>query len=404
MHTTFSTRLAECSAKLGSRIKLAEAAGLSFSQLMRYMNGSSMPTMPRIMALANAAKVNPAWLLTGEENSPKNRSQILLETQTFLQVLQQVEYMLQNSLRPLSPVRKSQFILALCKAAEDAQNREQEFLFSERSLNEMVDFMAAYTDEELGELYTAIENLAYADDPQQTKRWVNLICRGNMHVYDTPSGHRYFDRMLEVEGVYGQEIRKIINKAEALNAEAKHLLDLGCGNGRHLRFVHQHYPHWHLQGVDSADQAVHLCEGLQLRGELPQNTIKKADMRQLPYAENSFDLIIARYSLFCVPLTPNGQGGLDDVFAEITRTLKRGGLFHATTRHGQGLHFYQASQRLDAPAVEQLAHRHGLDIVGLRVFDTNEELHEDPRDKVHPVCKDIILFQMIKPLNWQKRR
>jgi len=401
MHTTFPARLAECSAKLGSKMKLAEAAGLSFSQLMRYMNGSSMPTMPRLMALAEAAGVTPAWLMSGDAASIQKTSQIVLEKEVFLQVLRIVEAVLQNSQRHVSPTRKSLFIFALCKVVEQAQNKEQVFLLSEPSLHEMLDFMNPYTDDELAELHTAIEHLPDEENPETIQRWVSLICRGSSAVYSSTSGQRYFERMVDVAPEYAFELKAILHKAEALKGNITHFLDLGCGNGRHLKFLHQYAPHLRLSGLDNAELAVHLCQTLEAKGVFPRGTVLKGDMRQMPYGDNSFDVVMARYSLFCVPLAPNRQGGLDDVFAEVARVLKPGGLFHATTRHGRGLHFYQVTQKLDAPTTTQLAHRHGLDVVGMRVFDANAELYKNPCDKMHEAIKDHLMFQLIKPLNWK---
>ena len=91
MSTNFAERLEECALNVGSKVKLAEAAGVSFSQLMRYLNGSSKPTMPRIISIAQAANVTPAWLLSGEEQHTKKAGQIVLEKELFLETLRTVD-------------------------------------------------------------------------------------------------------------------------------------------------------------------------------------------------------------------------------------------------------------------------------------------------------------------------
>ena len=394
--TTFSTRLEECAAKVGSKVKLAEQAGISFSQLMRYMNGSSKPTVPRLMALADAARVTPGWLLSGFEFTNHSAGQVVLEKTVFIEVLSRIDEVLLNSQRRVSAQRKALFIYALCKTAEHLDPAEQEFLFSEPALNDMLDFMSAYQDGELDEFYAAIEGLSHEAEASKIARWTNLICRGHLKVYDTEAGQRYFDRMLEVEGAYASEIRQIIGKVEAMNENFSAVLDLGCGNGRHLKYVHEHFPHLRISGVDTSTRAIEACQHLESRGALPAGTAQVGDMRQLPYENHSFDLVWSRYSLFCCPLTQDIAYGLDKVFAEVHRVLKPGGIFHATTRRGTGLNFYAAQQLLDVTDVQALAQRHGFDVVGLRLGETNVDLHKDPADKVHQILSHYLSFQLVK--------
>lgn len=396
----FPSRLKECADKVGSKVKLAEAAGISFSQLMRYMNGSSKPTMPKIMALAEAAAVTPAWLLSGQKVDVKKHGQVLIEKDTFTTVIQMVERVLQNSQRQISAKRKAIYIFALCKVSEQLEDDEQDFLMSENALVDMLDFMSAYRDDELDELYTAMEELPYQENLTTIQRWVNLICRGHTQVYDTPSGQRYFERMLDVEEgtTYAQEIKNMVNKAKAMNENLSSFLDLGCGAGRHLKYVHKHYPELALKGVDSSEKAFQLCANLESRGEIPKGTVSRGDMSRLAYENASFDLVMARYSLICVPLTPNYKGGLDDVFSEVYRVLRPGGMFSMMTRRGQGIRFAAAHQLLDVADVQGLAQRHGFDIVGLRLGDTNIDMHKDPADKVHKTVSAYLSCQFIKPI------
>ena len=394
----FPKRLEHCAQVVGSKVKLAEGAGVSFSQLMRYINGSSVPTIPKLVALAEAARVTPAWLLSGDTTALQNKSQVVLEKDIFLEVISRVDQMLQNSMRTISPKRKSTYIFALCKAVEQAQQADQEFLLSERSLQEMLDFMAAYTDDELHDLYKAIENLSHESNDAKILHWQKLISRGGQQAYDTPSGKCYFARMDDVEGPYALELKRVLAKAEAMNARIESILDVGCGNGRHLKYIHQHYPQYALSGVDASEAAVALCKQVEDSGDLPKGTASLADMQKLPYADNSFDVVISRYALMCCPLTPNHKGGMDAALFEIYRVLKPGGMLHCMTRKGKGISFYSAHQLLQEEDVQMLAKRHGFDIVGMRSGDLNIDLHQAKEDEVHLSISDYIKFQFIKPL------
>lgn len=396
--STFTARLEECALKVGSKVKFAEQAGVSFSQLMRYLNGSSKPTVPRLMALANAANVAPGWLLSGDDFKIKNSSQFVLARDVFLNVLQTVENTLHNSQRHITPYRKSIFIFALCKAAEALPTEDQNYLLSESALSEMLDFLSAYQDNELDDLYCAIEGLATTPDRGQAMRWVELLSRGHKNLYSTVTGQRYFERMLDVEGAYADELRRIVNKAEALNHNLEKFLDLGCGNGRHLKYMRKQYPALKIYGVDNAPESIILCKTLEAQGKLEQGTVTKADMRELPFEDSFFDLIMARHSLMGLPLVKTHKLGLDEAFSEIWRTLKPGGMLHGVTRRGQGVSYTSAYQLLDIIDIQHMAQRHGFDVIGLQLGDLNVDLHKEPADKMHSTVSSYITFQFIKPI------
>ena len=395
---TFSARLEECASRVGSKVKLAEQAGISFSQLMRYLNGSSKPTVPRLVALADAAAVTPGWLLSGDEIKIKDSSQLVLGRDVFLKVLQSVENTLHNSQRHITPYRKSMFIFALSKAAEDMKQADQSYLLSESALNEMLDFLSAYQDDELDELYCAISEVSTTHESRQAKRWVELLTRGHKNLYGTVTGQKYFERMLDVEGAYADELKRMMNKAEALNPKIESFLDLGCGNGRHLKFLQAQYPHLQTSGVDLAPESVNLCKGLEAQGLLRQGTVVKADMRKLPFEDKSFDLIMARHSLMGLPLVPTHGLGIDEALAEAYRVLRPGGIFHGVTRRGAGISYTSALQSLDVVDIQKLSQRQGFDVIGLQLGDLNVDLHTESADKMHETVSQYLTFQLIKPL------
>lgn len=65
MDADFVARLRRLVAKVGSANALAKSAGLSQSGFQRYLSGGQ-PTRKVLIALARAAQVNLAWLMTGE--------------------------------------------------------------------------------------------------------------------------------------------------------------------------------------------------------------------------------------------------------------------------------------------------------------------------------------------------
>lgn len=65
----FEKRLLECVDKIGGVGKACEAAGITYTTLTRWKDGTSDPKMSNIIAFAKAADVSLDWLMTGEGDS-----------------------------------------------------------------------------------------------------------------------------------------------------------------------------------------------------------------------------------------------------------------------------------------------------------------------------------------------
>lgn len=96
--------------------------------------------------------------------------------------------------------------------------------------------------------------------------------------------------------------------------DVRSCLDLGCGNGRNLRYVAEQFPEAELMGVDMCvEQARKLCPKAQY-------TADKLDEAQLP--SGTFDLVLANYSLMF--LTPECA---EATVKRVSRRLHVGGWF-----------------------------------------------------------------------------
>lgn len=94
------------------------------------------------------------------------------------------------------------------------------------------------------------------------------------------------------------------------------VLDLACGAGRHSRLL---CDRWWTVGLDLSPALLRVA-----RKESPDSPYVRADMRELPFAEQSFDLVVNLFTSF---------GYFDDdreharVFACVGSATKRGGTF-----------------------------------------------------------------------------
>jgi ubiquinone/menaquinone biosynthesis C-methylase UbiE len=96
-----------------------------------------------------------------------------------------------------------------------------------------------------------------------------------------------------------------------LPAPGRATLDLGCGEGRFARALAAEGHH--VTGVDLSPELVELA-----READPDGTYAVADAAELPFAEGSFDLVVAFNVLSCVE-------DVERALAEIARVLAGGG-------------------------------------------------------------------------------
>lgn len=61
----FGRRVESAAKRIGSLEKAADCAGISVSQLKRYISGKNQPTLVAMANLADGANVNLSWLATG---------------------------------------------------------------------------------------------------------------------------------------------------------------------------------------------------------------------------------------------------------------------------------------------------------------------------------------------------
>lgn len=109
-----------------------------------------------------------------------------------------------------------------------------------------------------------------------------------------------------------------------LVAQARDILDLGCGEGRLTRWIAEQKREqggaFSVHGADFSPGMVDAAKAL--NGDLPA-TYGVGDAMALPYADNSYDLIVS-----CT--APNNFPSLDGALDEIRRVLRPGGIFCAT--------------------------------------------------------------------------
>ena len=94
------------------------------------------------------------------------------------------------------------------------------------------------------------------------------------------------------------------------------VLDLACGSGRHARYLGQR---WWTSGVDLSETLL----GIAHRNGIPARLVR-ADIRELPYRESCFDLVVNLFTSFGYFETDAEH---ERVIQDIRRVMTAGGTF-----------------------------------------------------------------------------
>ncbi|MEO0562632.1 MAG: methyltransferase domain-containing protein [Chloroflexota bacterium] len=97
---------------------------------------------------------------------------------------------------------------------------------------------------------------------------------------------------------------------------AKSVLDVGCGPGRYYDYISEHLPGVEYVGLDYAYPM--------LEGHNGEGVLSRGAMEQLPFADHSFDIVMANHVLYLAP-------DVESTVRELRRVLKPGGVLMATT-------------------------------------------------------------------------
>ncbi len=107
------------------------------------------------------------------------------------------------------------------------------------------------------------------------------------------------------------------------------ILELGCGNGSHWEGRIDKLPTGcKLTLSDFSEGMLNLVK--EKYSFYDNVSFKKIDIQEIPFKENSFDVIIANHMLFHVP-------DLNKALLEVKRVLKEGGHFYAATDGNGGM-------------------------------------------------------------------
>ena len=133
-----------------------------------------------------------------------------------------------------------------------------------------------------------------------------------------------WDSMYECRPYFENEPQPEVVRLDGLFRahDTQRILDLGCGDGRHLvYFAQQGYT---VYGLDIALWGVRRAQEWLVREGL-QSQLVCGDMAELPWSDKTVDAVVSTQVIY-----HNRLAGIQKTLSEIRRILREGGLFFAT--------------------------------------------------------------------------
>ena len=140
---------------------------------------------------------------------------------------------------------------------------------------------------------------------------------------------KYSESIATTDNVSRSEFYKTLT----FDFQNKMLLDLACGDGQDTKeYVQRGATYF---GIDESENLIEMAKETH-----PDTDFQVGDMRSLPYPDNSFDIVLSKYAIGSVP-------NINDVFTEVSRVLKKGGVFAYLTTHPLRLFMEQTATHKD---------------------------------------------------------
>lgn len=365
-------RLQACVMRAGGKRALAQRSGISEAQLYRYLNGETVVPSDRLVAIAEAVTVDSHWLLKGDgPMEPPARPEVRPPfNPALLQgVVREFESLLLEYEVKYTPDQRAKAVAVMYEVA-----RLEGMAVDRRFILQCLDFVGLdYRMPMLAGVAEALEYLAYNHNrPAGATEWQdwlnrfdNLMALGTANAMDALSGQLYFARMNGP--LPEQHVKRLLN----LVVEARQLmrlpgnapmrwLDVGCGNGRDMAFLHKHAQPVEVRGIDISTRAVEICRDMERAGKLPAGCVQQGDVRNLTVADASMHMVYAKMSLTQLPYIPGSGIGLEAFLFEAARAMAPHGLLYMIVMRGSGRRYLPLTQKLDRAAIETLAADHGL--------------------------------------------
>jgi SAM-dependent methyltransferase/transcriptional regulator with XRE-family HTH domain len=390
MDQTLSTdalkaRLAECAEKVGGKRALSKLSGISEAQLARYINGQHEPQYTKLLKIAEVAKTAPDWLLTGHKNMAMESDVLkgkIEASESFGDIYMNMQQALLEVSLNFTPPQIAEMcsLLSVCGLVQEEYGRPTPWASLERMVNSLCYLNGLKTPREMAEYRRDIGFIELKPEfisDFELEVFEKRCQRMNINVYSTDYGTEYFQRVgysidPQIKRVIQQGLSTIAQTRGDLNL--KNVLDVGCGNGRHMKYLSEVLPETSFQGVEPSMRAFKMAESAIEGGMLNNAQITLGDAYQLPFGAEEFDLALSLGVFPALPYFPGQNIGINRALNEVKRTLKENGFCLFLTACGEHRDYLPFIQRLTPENVQEIAAFGGWDILMTEFlqFDCNQ--------------------------------
>lgn len=168
-----------------------------------------------------------------------------------------------------------------------------------------------------------------------------------------------WDSIYKKHGIVQKEcLKKVIEFADVIEKRnAKKVLDLGCGTGRHTIYLAN--KGFEMTSTDISDTGIEMLNGLLKDLGIENVTTNVHDMRKIPYKDESFDAVL------CTLAIDHGtEWQVKKSVEEIFRVLRKGGyclvdfMDAADESHGLGIQIEEHTFVGSMEGEENIAHHY----------------------------------------------
>lgn len=375
-YSNLPSRIRFCVDAFGKQKDFIERIDFSRAQLSRYMRGEISPPFSALKQVAQVSGINLGWLVTGE-GAPSERE---LEAQVVFSdaLLEKVIYTFESTLMEyrgvFTPTQKSILLPLIHKAMVHERLYSSRSDISKYEMHIVLAYMDSMVKNETltvfrdAVYYLIAKDKGYNLPDKDLVPFSNVTCKAIAHYFNSAMGDNYFDRTMGVLNKVHQNITRTVmgHIFTILGNKSLKMVDLGCGSGRHLAYITEHYPQVEVNGIELSELPYRLCKERELSGNLPKGTVIRGDVRRLPYDSESMNFVLSIAVLHYLIHIPESSVGVNQVLQEVHRILKPGGLFYCDMRHGEGREYAPFVQQYTPEDVQIMAKNNGFDIVWLR--------------------------------------
>ena len=313
---------------------MSEDTGISVPQLYRYAAGAPIPS-DRLAKITALTGESADWILHGTR---LHSATLNCQKELHQSVLDTIQYQYRGPAFNPVGLSKALQLFWINQKFMDAQGHnapltKEEILWG-------LHYIAIHAHQGTLDLYLDMAHL-YLENPNMKldEDWAHPFCEAvrtaAIEYYNSQATYSYFARMNgKLDKGNQQYMQYLVDQITPLFAGKKlDFLDIACGCGRHIGFLHRNYEFLNLYGLDPSDHAETLYLENISKGLVPENSFIKGDYTTLKQHERQYDIIYNHCLLHYIPLVENNNVlGVGKFLSTIDKLLKPGGLVYLSSR------------------------------------------------------------------------